>query len=54
LTGKRSVKSRDRPGLRFVVALVAGAIVMSDWTVAEAFDFFGLFGSDGYPLHADR
>jgi translocation and assembly module TamA len=54
LTGKRFVKQRDRPGLRFVVALVAGAIVLSDWTVAEAFDFFGLFGSDDKPPEASR
>jgi translocation and assembly module TamA len=54
LTGKRFVKQRDRPGLRFVVALVAGAIVMSDWTVAEAFDFFGLFGSDDTPPAVSR
>jgi translocation and assembly module TamA len=54
LTGKCFVKQRDRPGLRFVVALVAGAIVLSDWTVAEAFDFFGLFGSDDKPPEVSR
>ena len=54
MTGKRFVKQRDRPGLRLVVALVAGAIVMSDWTVAEAFDFFGLFGSDDTPPAVSR
>ena len=54
LTGKRFVKQRDRLGLRLVVALVAGAIVMSDWTVAEAFDFFGLFGSDDTPPAVSR
>ena len=54
MTGKRFVKQRDRPGLRFVVALVAGAIVLSDWTVAEAFDFFGLFGSDDKPPEVSR
>ena len=54
MTGKRFVKSRDRPGVRLVVALVAGAIVMSDWTVAEAFDFFGLFGSDDKPPAVSR
>ena len=26
-----------------------GAIVLGDWTVAQAFDFFGLFGSDDTP-----
>jgi translocation and assembly module TamA len=54
LTGKRFVKQRDRPGLCFVVALVASTIVMSDWTVAEAFDFFGLFGSDDTPPEVSR
>jgi translocation and assembly module TamA len=54
LTGKRFVKRRYRPGIRLVVALVAGAIVMSDWTVAEAFDFFGLFGSDDTPPPVSR
>ena len=54
MTGKRFVKQRDRLGLRFVVALVAGAIVLSDWTVAEAFDFFGLFGSDDTPPPVSR
>ena len=49
MTGKRFAKKRDRPGLRLVVALVAGAIVMSDWTAAQAFDFFGLWGSDDTP-----
>ena len=54
LTGKRFVKQRDRPGIRLVVALLAGTIVMSDWTVAEAFDFFGLFGSDDTPPAVSR
>jgi translocation and assembly module TamA len=54
LTGKRFVKQRDRLGIRLVVALVAGAMLMSDWTVAEAFDFFGLFGSDDKPPEVSR
>jgi translocation and assembly module TamA len=54
LTGKRFVKQRDRPGIRLVVALAAGMIVMSDWTVAHAFDFFGLFGSDDTPPAVSR
>ena len=54
LTDKRSVKKRGRPGIRLVVALVAGTIVMTDWTVAEAFDFFGLFGSDDKPPEVSR
>ena len=29
-------------------------IVVSDWTVAEAFDFFGLFGSDDTPPAVSR
>ena len=29
-------------------------MVMSDWTVAEAFDFFGLFGSDDKPPEVSR
>ena len=54
MTGKRFVKQRDRFGIRLVVALVAGAILMGDWTVAEAFDFFGLFGSDDKPPAVSR
>jgi translocation and assembly module TamA len=54
LTGKRFVKQRDRLGIRLVVALVVGTIVMSDWTVAEAFDFFELFGSDDKPPAVSR
>jgi translocation and assembly module TamA len=37
-----------------MIALVAGVIVLSDWTVAEAFDFFGLFGSDDTPPPVSR
>ena len=54
MTGKRFVKQRDRRGSRLVVALVFGALVMSDWTAAEAFDFFGLFGSDDKPPEVSR
>jgi translocation and assembly module TamA len=54
LTGKRFVRQRDRLGIRLVVALVVGTIVMSDWTVAEAFDFFELFGSDDKPPAVSR
>ena len=54
MTGKRLVKQRDRPGLRLVVAFAAAAIVFSDWTVAHAFDFFGLFGSDDTPPAVSR
>jgi translocation and assembly module TamA len=46
LTGKRFSKQLDRVSLRLVAAFAASVIVFSDWTVAEAFDFFGLFGSD--------
>jgi translocation and assembly module TamA len=49
LTGKRFVKLRDHPSTHLVVALVASVIVIGDWTVAQAFDFFGLFGSDDTP-----
>ena len=49
MTGKRFAKQRDRPGIHLVVALIAGVIVIGDWTVARAFDFFGLFGSDETP-----
>jgi translocation and assembly module TamA len=54
LTGKRFVKQRDRPGLRLLVALTAAAIVFSDWTAAQAFDFFGLFSSDDSPPAVSR
>jgi translocation and assembly module TamA len=48
------VKQRDRLGLRLVVALVAGTIAVSDGSVAQAFDFFGLFGSDDTPPAVSR
>ena len=54
MTGKRPVKKRDRGGVRLVVALVASAMAISDWTAAEAFDFFGLFGSDDKPPEVSR
>ncbi|HSV01138.1 MAG TPA: BamA/TamA family outer membrane protein, partial [Roseiarcus sp.] len=41
--------AKDRSSLRLVVALIAGVGVVGDWTVAQAFDFFGLFGSDDTP-----
>jgi translocation and assembly module TamA len=54
LTGRRFAKPIDRFSLRLVVALVATGIVLSDWTVAQAFDFFGLFGSDDTPPAVSR
>jgi translocation and assembly module TamA len=54
LTGRRFAKRIDRFSLRLVVALVATVIVLSDWTVAQAFDFFGLFGSDDTPPAVSR
>jgi translocation and assembly module TamA len=54
LTGKRFAKQRDRPGIRLIVALVAAVMVFSDWTVAQAFDFFGFFGSDDTPPPVSR
>jgi len=54
LTGTGFVKQRDRLGLRLVVALVAGTIAVSDGSVAQAFDFFGLFGSDDTPPAVSR
>ncbi len=37
-----------------IVAFAATVIVFSDWTIAEAFDFFGLFGSDDTPPPVSR
>ena len=54
MTGKRFAKQRDRPGMRLIVALVAAVMVFSDWTVAQAFDFFGFFGSDDTPPPVSR
>jgi translocation and assembly module TamA len=54
LTGKRFAKQLDRVTLRLIVAFVAAVIVLSDWTVAQAFDFFGLFGSDDTPPPVSR
>ena len=49
MTGKRFANPLDRFSVRLIVALAASVIVFSDWTAAEAFDFFGLFGSDDTP-----
>jgi translocation and assembly module TamA len=54
LTGKRFAKRLDRVSLRLIAAFAATVIVFSDWTVAEAFDFFGLFGSDDTPPAVSR
>jgi translocation and assembly module TamA len=54
LTGKRFAKRLDRVSLRLIAAFAASVIVFSDWTVAEAFDFFGLFGSDDKPPEVSR
>ncbi len=40
--------------MRLIVALVAVVMVFSDWTVAQAFDFFGFFGSDDTPPPVSR
>ncbi len=49
MTGKRFAKRLDCFSVRLIAAFAAAMIVFSDWTVAEAFDFFGLFGSDDTP-----
>jgi translocation and assembly module TamA len=49
LTGERFAKQLDCLSVRLIVALAAGAIVFSDWTDAQALDFFGLWGSDETP-----
>jgi translocation and assembly module TamA len=54
LTGKRFAKQLDRRSLRLIAAFAATMIVFSDWTIAEAFDFFGLFGSDDTPPPVSR
>jgi translocation and assembly module TamA len=54
LTGKRFAKRLDRVSLRLIAAFAATVIVFSDWAVAEAFDFFGLFGSDDTPPPISR
>jgi translocation and assembly module TamA len=54
LTGKRFAKQLDRVSLRVIAAFAASVIVFSDWTVAQAFDFFGLFGSDYTPPAVSR
>jgi translocation and assembly module TamA len=54
LTGKRFAKQLDRRSLRLIAAFAATVIVFSDWTIAEAFDFFGLFGSDDTPPPVSR
>jgi translocation and assembly module TamA len=54
LTGKRFAKQLDRVSLRVIAAFAASVIVFSDWTVAQAFDFLGLFGSDDTPPAVSR
>jgi translocation and assembly module TamA len=54
LTGKRFAKPIDRLSARLIVALAASVIVFSDRTAAQAFDFFGLFGSDDTPPPVSR
>jgi translocation and assembly module TamA len=54
LTGKRFSKQLEFLGVRLIAAFAASVIVFSDWTVAEAFDFFGLFGSDDTPPPVSR
>jgi translocation and assembly module TamA len=54
LTGKRFAKQLDRVSLRLIAAFAASVIVFSDWTAAQAFDFFGLFGSDDTPPAVSR
>jgi translocation and assembly module TamA len=54
LTGKRFAKRLDCFSVRLIVAFAATVIVFSDWTVAQAFDFFGLFGSDDTPPPVSR
>ena len=54
MTGKRFAKQLDCLSVRLIVALAASVIVFSDWTAAQAFDFFGLFGSDDTPPPVSR
>ncbi|HEY3623329.1 MAG TPA: autotransporter assembly complex family protein [Roseiarcus sp.] len=54
MAGKRFAKQLDRLSLRLIAAFAATVIVFSDWTVAQAFDFFGLFGSDDTPPPISR
>ena len=54
MTGKRFANPLDRFSVRLIVALAASVIVFSDWTAAQAFDFFGLFGSDDTPPPVSR
>ncbi len=54
LTGERFAKQLDRVTIRLIVALAASVIVFSDRTAAQAFDFFGLFGSDDTPPPVSR
>jgi translocation and assembly module TamA len=48
------VKQLDRVTVRLIVVLAAAVIVLSDWTVAQAFDFFGVFGSGDTPPPISR
>ena len=54
MTGKRFAKQLDRVTIPLIVALATTVIVFSDWTAAQAFDFFGLFGPDDTPPPISR
>ena len=54
MTGKRFAKRLDCFSVRLIAALVASVIVFNDWAAAQAFDFFGLFGSDDTPPPVSR
>ncbi len=54
MTGKRFAKQRGCLSVRLIVALAATVIVFSDWSVAQAFDFFGLWGPDDTPPPISR
>ncbi len=49
MTGGRSRHILDRPGMRLIVALAAGVVAFAPGHGAQAFDFFGLWGSDDPP-----
>ena len=54
MTDERFAKQLDWLSVRLIVALAAGVILFSDWTNAQAFDFFGFFGSDDTPPPVSR
>ena len=52
--GGSSRRLPDRVSVRLIVALAASVVALGDRDTAQAFDFFGLWGSDETPPPVSR